>query len=118
MITHSHTTERTEELPSLADWDDERLPLVLLTVGKGIGEFARLYDHLETIAQDPAPRQQSLIVARPGTPRALYHSLRARTKEMPNVHIRRLDDDIEDCVEFAHETGTFYATRPMSEGGT
>ena len=123
------TTERTMnidvknsdnvgELPSIEEWDSDSLPLVLVTVGGSIGEFTVLHDHLEMISSDSAPKVQSLIVARPGTPRALYQSLRARTREMPNVHIRRLGDDVEDCVEFAHETGTFYATRPKSKGGT
>ena len=94
---------------------NDRLPLVLVTVGEGIQEFSALYDHLEALAQDPAPKQQSLIVARPGTPRALYKSLRERIADLPNVY--RLGDDAEDCESFAHETGTFYATRPASGGG-
>ncbi len=110
-------SDKLGELPSLDEWESDSLPLVLVTVGGSIGEFTVLYDHLEMIAEDSAPKVQSLIVARPGTPKALYQSLRARTREMPNVHIRRLGDDVEDCVEFAHETGTFYATRPKSEGG-
>lgn len=103
--------------PPLNEWESENLPLVLVTVGSSIGEFTVLYDHLEMISGDSAPKLQSLIVARSGTPKALYQSLRARTREMPNVHIRRLGDDVDDCEEFAHETGTFYATRPKSEGG-
>lgn len=104
-------------LPSVEEWEDDKLPLVLVTVGSSIGEFTVLYDHLEMISSNSAPKLQSLIVARRGTPKALYQSLRERTKAMPNVHIRRLGDDVEDCEEFAHETGTFYATRPKSEGG-
>lgn len=111
-------SNRTGEIPSLEDWDNGELPLVLITVGGGIEEFAALYDHLEMISSDSVPKVQSLIVARPGTPKAIYQGLRARTKEMSNVHIRRLGDDVEDCVKFAHETGTFYATRPKSEGGS
>jgi len=110
-------SDNVGELPSLDGLESDDLPLVLVTVGRSIGEFTVLYDHLEMITSDSAPKLQSLIVARPGTPKALYQSLRARTREMPNVHIRRLGDDVEDCVEFAHETGTFYATRPKSEGG-
>ena len=105
------------ELPSLDESNSHNLPLVLVSVGASIEEFTVLYDHLEMISGDAAPKLQSLIVARPETPKALYQSLRARTREMPNVHIRRLGDDTEDCEEFAHETGKFYATRPKSEGG-
>ena len=97
---------------------NEKLPLVLLTVGDGIREFAALYDHLEAVAEDPQPRQQCLIVARQSTPKALYRSLRDRITDLPNVYLRRLDDDVEDCVSFAHETGTFYATRPRTRRGT
>ena len=110
-------SENVGELPSLDESDGDKLPLVLITVGASIGEFTVLYDHLEMISSDSAPKQQSLIVARPDTPKALYQSLRARTKEMPNVYIRRLGDDVEECEEFAHQTGTFYATRPKSKGG-
>ena len=104
-------------LPSIDEPDGGKLPLVLITVGANIEEFTVLYDHLEMISGDSAPKLQSLIVARPETPKALYQSLRARTKGLPNVHIRRLGDDVEDCEEFLHETGTFYATRPKTEGG-
>ena len=110
-------SDKAAELPVLDEWEGDNLPLVLVTVGGSIGEFTVLYDHLEMISDDAAPKVQSLIVARPGTPKALYQSLRARTREMPNVYIRRLGDDVEDCVEFAHETGTFFATRPKSGGG-
>ncbi len=110
-------SDKSPGLPPLDDHESDSLPLVLVTVGSSIGEFTVLYDHLEMISGDAAPKVQSLIVARPGTPKALYQSLRARTRELPNVHIRRLGDDVEDCVEFAHETGTFYATRPKSGGG-
>ncbi len=112
-----NNNDNVGELPSIDESDDDRLPLVLVTVGASIGEFTVLHDHLEMISDDSAPKMQSLIVARPGTPKALYQSIRARTKEMPNVYIRRLGDDVEDCEEFAHETGTFYATRPKSGGG-
>ena len=110
-------SEIVSEPPLPDELASDSPPLVLVTVGGSIEEFTVLYDHLEMIAADSAPKLQSLIVTRPGTPKALYKSLRARTREMPNVHIRRLGDDVEDCEEFAHETGTFYATRPKSEGG-
>ena len=73
-------SNRTGEIPSLKDWDNGELPLVLITVGGGIEEFAALYDHLEMISSDSVPKVQSLIVARPGTPKAIYQGLRARTK--------------------------------------
>lgn len=111
-------SDNVGDLPSLDESEGNNLPLVLVTVGASLGEFTVLYDHLEMISGDSAPKLQSLIVARRGTPKALYQSLRARTKGMRNVHIRRLGDDVEECEEFAHETGTFYATRPKSEGGT
>ena len=110
-------SDNVGELPSIDESDSDKLPLVLISVGASIEEFTVLYDHLEMISGDSAPKLQSLIVARPERPRALYQSLRARTRDMPNVHIRRLGDDLEDCEEFLHETGTFYATRPKSEGG-
>ena len=110
-------SDNVGELPTIDESDGGNLPLVLITVGASIGEFTVLYDHLEMISSDSAPKIQSLIVARPETPKALYQSLRARTKEMPNVYIRRLGDDLEDCEEILHETGSFYATRPKTEGG-
>ncbi len=112
-----YDNDKTSELPSLADWNSDELPLVLLTVGDGVQEFEALYDHLESISSDPLPKQLSLIVMRPEAPDVLYQTLRARTKEMPHVHIRRLDDDVEDCVEVLHETGKFYVTRRRSKGG-
>ncbi len=102
MVTDTHT--------------NDSLPLVLVTVGDGIQEFSALYDHLEALAQNPEAKQLSLIVARPGTPKALYKSLRERITDLPNVFLRRLDDDAENCESFAHETGTFYATRPKAGG--
>ncbi|MDX1508423.1 MAG: hypothetical protein R3358_09105 [Woeseiaceae bacterium] len=104
--------EKTFELPSLQAWNLEKLPLVLVTAGDGVGEFEVLYDHLERLAGELEPSCQSLIVARPELPDILYQMLRARTKDMPHVHIRRLDDDTEDCVEVGHEAGRFYATPP------
>ena len=116
MIADVYTSDKTGELPSLGDWHDDELPLVLLTIGDGVQEFEALYDPLEAISRDPLPRQHSLIVTRPETPDILYQTLRARTREMPHVHIRRLNDAVAKCVEVAHETGTFYATRSRSEG--
>ena len=116
MSSGGKDSDKTTELPSLATWHSEELPLVLLTVGDGVDEFEALYDHLESISRDPLPKQLSLIVTRPETPDVLYQTLRARTKEMPHVHIRRLDDAPEDCDEILHETGKFYVTRPRSKG--
>ena len=116
MISDAHDIEKTGELPSLQIWSKDSLPLVLVTIGDSVREFEALYDHLERISQDAMPKQQSLIVARPETPDVLYQTLRSRTREMPHVHLRRLGDDVEDCVAVAHETGTFYATPPRSNG--
>ena len=113
MMTATATIEMVKD-PQTGD----KLPLVLLTVGDGIKEFAALYDHLEALADEPEPTQQSLIVARSGTPKALYKSLRDRITEMPNVYIRRLDDSSEDCESFAHETGKFYAMPKKPGKGT
>ena len=115
MVGDREERDQTHVLPSLAAWNIDELPLVLVTASDDMGEFETLYDHLEMLAHDPTPTHQSLIVARPEFPDILYNMLRARTKEMPHVHIRRLDDDAEDCLEFAHETGTFYATPPSAK---
>ena len=111
------TFDKTTELPTLQGWNLEDLPLVLVTAGDGVGEFEVLYDHLERLADELEPSCQSLIVARPELPDILYQMLRARTKDMPHVHIRRLDDDTDDCLEVGHETGTFYATPPRHQAG-
>lgn len=91
------------------------LPLVLVTAGDREGEFEVLYEHLESLAREPEPTCQSLIVARTDLPDVLYQMLRIRTREMPHVHIRRLRDDPEDCAVLEHETGTFFAT-PRGKG--
>ena len=109
-MTEVLATDTSTELPSLTSWNPDQLPLVTLTVGDGLNDFEALYDHLEAISQEPRPKQQSLIVARPEMPEMLYKVLRGRTKAMAHVHIRRLADDVEDCAAVRHETGTFYVT--------
>ena len=116
-MTELRTAHLASEVTPMLAWDFEQLPLVLLTVGDGLREFEALYDHLEAMSKDPAPMQQSLIVARAEMPDMLYTVLRARTAEMPHVHIRRLGDDPSDCAELRHETGTFYVTRKRSRVG-
>ena len=101
----------SQTVPQLMAWTFERLPLVLLTVGDELEEFETLYDHLEMISEEKAPQQQTLIIARPEVPDMLYRVLRARTAEMPHVHIRRLGDDTANCQTLRHETGTFYVTQ-------
>lgn len=95
--------------------DDEfisgSLPLVLVTVGNGQGEFELLYDHLESLMQEPEPQAQTLIVARPDVPDVLYSVLRSRVREMPHVYLRRLGKSREDCAELLHSSGTFLAAR-------
>lgn len=93
----------------------ETLPLVLVTVGNGMGEFEALYDHLESIMREPEPTCQSLIVARPEVPDVLYHVLRSRVRQIPNVHLRRLGERVENCEERLHESGTFLVTRKRSQ---
>ena len=104
-------TSTSQTVPQLTAWTFERLPLVLLTVGDELEEFETLYDHLEMISEETAPQQQTLIIARPEVPDMLYRVLRARTVDMPHVHIRRLGDDTSNCLELRHETGTFYVTQ-------
>ena len=86
------------------------LPLVLVTIGNGDGEFEALYEHLEALEREPEPSAQTLIVARPEVPDVLYSVLRSRVREMTNVYLRRLGKREEDCAELLHSTGTFLAT--------
>ena len=94
------------------------LPLVLVTVGNGQGEFESLYDHLESLIQDPKPKAQTLIVARPEVPDVLYSVLRSRIREMPHVYLRRLGKGQEDCAELLHSSGTFLAARKRPKKGS
>ena len=104
------------------DGDDEfisgSLPLVLVTVGNGQGEFESLYDHLESLTQEPKPTSQTLIVARPEVPDVLYSVLRSRVREMPHVYLRRLGKTREDCAELLHSSGTFLAARKRPKIGS
>ena len=112
-----YPTQELELIP-MPEWNFDDLPLVTIVVGDGLGEFEALYDHLEEISKDPIPKQQSLIVARPEIPDVLYHTLRARTADMPHVHIRKLGDKTSDCDILSHETGTFFVTRRKKKGFT
>lgn len=94
------------------------LPLVLVTVGNGQGEFESLYDHLEALVQEPKPKSQTLIVARPDVPDVLYSVLRSRVREMPHVYLRRLGKSREDCAELLHSSGTFLAARKRPKTGS
>lgn len=94
------------------------LPLVLVTVGNGKGEFESLYDHLEALMQEPKPTAQTLIVARPEVPDVLYSVLRSRVREMPHVYLRRLGKSREDCAELLHSSGTFLAARKRPKTGS
>lgn len=97
--------------PGADDLVGDSLPLVLVTVGNGQGEFELLYDHLESLMQEPEPQAQTLIVARPDVPDVLYSVLRSRVREMPHVYLRRLGKSREDCAELLHSSGTFLAAR-------
>ena len=88
------------------------LPLVLVTVGNTQKEFETLYDHLESVSQTEQPEFQSLIVARHDMPDIFYAVLRSKADQLPNVHIRRLNDRPDECERVSHATGEFYATRP------
>jgi predicted glycosyltransferase len=94
--------------------DNAVLPLVLVTVGSSNDEFEALQSHLDTVAQDSAPKYQSLIVTRTDLPKMFYNVLCARVRTLPNVHIRRLGAKGNDCEELLHETGTFLANRKRS----
>ncbi len=97
---------------TLTDNPMKDLPLVLLTVGDSADEFETLYDHLESVDNDPEPRFQSLIVALPSIPGMLLKVLRSRTEKMPHVHLRKLNEDPNNCSELPHQTGTFLVTKP------
>ena len=117
-MTEAYSAAATSQtIPQLAIGSFERLPLVLLTIGEELEEFETLYDHLEMISEEFAPQQQTLIIARPEMPDMLYRVLRARTANMPHVHMRRLDDDAVNCTELRHETGTFYVTQKRKRAG-
>lgn len=90
---------------------NDGLPLVLVTVGNGVGEFEALYNHLEDVGHKSDPGYQSLIVARHDVPDVLYSVLRSRVRNMPNVYLRRLGSSSEDCAELKHSSGTFLALR-------
>lgn len=95
----------------------DSLPLVLVTIGNGEGEFEALYDHLESLLAEPTPKAQTLIVARPEVPEVLYSVLRSRIREMPHVYLRRLGRSREDCAELLHSSGTFLAARKHTRFG-
>lgn len=99
------------------DFISGSLPLVLVTIGNGQGEFESLYDHLEMLMQEPKPTAQTLIVARPEVPDVLYSVLRSRVREMPHVYLRRLGKSQEDCAELLHSSGTFLAARKRPKIG-
>lgn len=105
-----------------AERDDNRvngsLPLVLVTIGNGQGEFETLYDHLEALMQDPEPKAQTLIVARPEVPEVLYSVLRSRVRDMPHVYLRRLGKSTEDCAKLLHSSGTFLVARKRAKTGS
>lgn len=126
-IMRTRTTKLDTETPASNDrFADSRddglpggsLPLVLVTVGNGQGEFESLYDHLESLMQEPEPKTQTLIVARPEVPDVLYSVLRSRIREMPHVYLRRLGKSREDCAELLHSSGTFLAARKRPKVGS
>ena len=91
------------------------LPLVLITVGDDDEEFNALSEHLEIAARSSKPTYQSLVVAKPEMPEAMYRVLKGRIGSMENIHLRRLGDS--DCEVIAHETGTFLASK-LHGGGS
>lgn len=126
-IMKTRTTTLDTKVPASNDFfaaeaDDDRvnglLPLVLVTIGNGQGEFETLYDHLEALMQDPEPKSQTLIVARPEVPDVLYSVLRSRVREMPHVYLRRLGKSTEDCTELLHSSGTFLVARKRPKTGS
>ena len=126
-IMKTRTTTLDTNLPASNDQiasenDDDfisgSLPLVLVTVGNGQGEFESLYDHLEALMQEQKPTSQTLIVARPDVPDVLYSVLRSRVREMPHVYLRRLGKSREDCAELLHSSGTFLAARKRPKIGS
>lgn len=117
-MTDPGANDPNYDRPSDSEHDVSGLPLVLITIGDAEGEFETLYDHLEALARDPAPRVQSLIVARPEMPDVLYKMVRWRTRDMPHVYIRKLGRDPSECVEMGHPTGKFFVSRKRKGEGT